>query len=169
MSKNKIFLFISIIFFILVFIVVLIFSIIRNNSTKEESVILPTPTTIITNPSLKLPLSPTLTSKFLLLNVDPIEDPTGKYNYVPNKRITFTFNKEINPSNFKFTINPKIDINIKFGDSAKEVVIEPDQNTFWEPNIIYTIIINQETTAVDGSQLEKNINYQIQTKPQGGE
>lgn len=142
-----------IVIFLLIFILLFLFEEDRNKN--NETVNTPSPTTSQVSP-------------FAIKAIDPPEDPTGKNQYIPGKRIVIDFTKAISPDGIKITVSPSIQLQIQQGSSSNQIIIVPDRSTFWTPNVTYTIVIRKDSIASDGTPLGRDVIYRIQTRLQGG-
>jgi hypothetical protein len=104
-----------------------------------------------------------------LVNVDPPEDPTGLSNASSVNRITFTFNKSVDPTSLQISTNPQVNLEKVFLENSTKLVIQPDKLDLWKPNVLYTVTINKNLRASDDFTLKQDIVYKLKVVIQGGE
>lgn len=158
MSRRAIFLILGLLV-ILIIIAVVFFT----GSGKQG--IIPVP---IFNPSP----TPTTTlgpTDFVFLKATPPSDASGKSQFSPISKITFTFSKGVDPASLKINTNPIIELTTTFSDDSKEITIQPKGLAFWKPYTVYTVSIPAGLKASDGSVLKYDIVYQLQAVTLGGE
>lgn len=174
LNRKKVFI---LILFLLLIVLVLIFLTFQKKPITNPSS--PTPSPIIStsqpspfnqfSPISTLKVTPSDTLPLDLVVAYPPEDPRGEKRYSPIKPVSFTFTKELNPQSISYKINPPIETQLTHNYPSSTFTIEPKGLDYWKPNIIYTITINSNLRALDGSTLTKEVIYQIQAKTQGGE
>lgn len=152
-GRKKVVLLISFLFLIFL---LLLFLAIRKDSAPSSPTPTPKPT-------------PQIMSNLKLLKASPDEDPLGTKGYPPIQKITFTFNKPLNPKSLIYQVDPSLETEASYNETATELTIKPKGIEFWRPDVAYTITIKRGTQGNDGATLKEDIRYQIQAKLQGGE
>lgn len=148
--------------------IIIFFSLTRKS--QDERTVLPTPTPVQQQDALPqrghLQTTPS-PAPLTLVNIDPVEDATGEKNYAPGKHVVFTFNKDVSPASVLVEVTPRVELDLQFGSSPKQVVVFPEFG--WTADTLYTITIKKGTTAIDGGVLQQDIIYRIKTTlNQGG-
>lgn len=163
MSKRYLLFFIVGIVLVLFFIILLVFNLFFSTSTTtQQASVTPSPIQVTRSP-LSLYITPQASESTTLnvVSITPPEDISENSQYGPGDLVTFTFNKDVDPSGLKIKITPERDLTIRFGNSPKEVVVVP---TFgWQAGTLYTVTIEKGSFAIDGSLLEQDVTYQIRT------
>lgn len=162
MSKKYLLFLIGGIILVLLFIILIIFNLFSSTKTTQQTPITPSPIQTARSP-LSLYITPQASELTTLevTSITPPEDTSEDSEYGPGDLVTFTFNKDVDPSGLRVKITPERDLTVRFGDSPKEVVIVP---TFgWRAGTLYTVTIEKGSYAIDGSLLQKDVRYKIRT------
>ncbi|MDD2822594.1 MAG: hypothetical protein PHQ59_00800 [Candidatus Daviesbacteria bacterium] len=127
----------------------------------------PTPTqTAILKP---LVVKPPTDQELGLVSVVPSPDPTGQNKISPIERITFTFNKSVDPTTLEFNSQPEVELEKYFSENNTKLLIQPQGLAFWKPNTDYVLTIRKQLRSKDGFSLKEDIMYNLKAITQGGE
>lgn len=116
------------------------------------------PTPIATSPSIP-------TKGLVLVSILPVENITRKT--FPIQQIVLTFNKPVSPQAVVYSVDPKVTLTIDTNpNDPNSIVITPDP--VWAIGIT-TFILQPNTKAVDGTQLNQTVRYQLNAQFPGDE
>lgn len=95
-----------------------------------------------------------------LLSTDP--NPLDNATIAPTQSVSLTFNYPVeNPGEFKHSLEPKIDYQVKLSDDRKTVTIVP--NKPYQLGLGYTLLIQSDTKFDNGKRLSDPISIHYKT------